>query len=167
MTVTGVGATTDTHPLKVELYITPGVSDIQTYVDGFDVRNVEADYLVRSPLMCFVSLNVDVYYNQGAQPDEDELRNSLLEYINGRSFVQRLTRSELTAILRDGGASRLDLQSGMTLQGVVLDAKGVTHALAGDSLNLEGVADPTALLAPETVIFTTEAQNIYIQLIAE
>jgi hypothetical protein len=167
VTVTGVPATTETHPLKVEVYAGDGIADIQTYVDSFSVRNVEADYLVRSPLICFVSLNVIVYYPQNARPDESALQQSVVDYINGRSFVERLTRSELACILRDGGASRLDFQGGMTLQGIILDAGNVLHTLQGDSLNLESIADPDVLLAPETAVFATETANIYIEMVAE
>lgn len=166
--ITNVPATTETHDFKVELYAAYGIKTVQDYVDDSTVRNVEADYLVRSPLMCMVSLKAPVYCNRLNPVSADVLNAALVEYINSRSFVRQITRSELVNVLLSAGALRVDLGSnGMQLYGVVRDAAGNFVNISGDSLDLLRVTDASVLLAPETVVFATEPNQLRIEVINE
>jgi len=168
VTVTGVPASSLTHDFKVEAYVASGLADIQTYVDGTAVRNLEADYIVRCPLICFVGVDVKAYYATGSTIDQEQMQLDLYNYINSRSFVRRLTRSELASILLTSGATRIDLgTTGMALQGIVRDAAGVTHTLNGDTLDLETIADEDSLLAYETTVFAAEWNSINVEVVAE
>lgn len=168
VSVSGVPATGNTHEFKVEVYVAPGLTDIQTYVDSTVVRNLESDYIVRCPNICLIGIDVKAYHDINDTIDVEQMQRDLHSYINTRSFVRRLTRSQLSTILHEDGAKRVDLGStGMLLQGVVLDATGVRHTLYGDSLDLETIAVPNALLAPETTVFAAEITDIHIEAVAE
>ena len=166
--VTGVPDGAATHAFKLELYAPDGIATIQDFVDGVSVRNVEADYIVRSPLMCMVNLRAPVSCSRLNPVSEAALNAALVSYINSRNFVQRLTRSELVNVLLSAGATRVDLSGiGMTLNGVVRDAAGNIVTLTGDSLDLESVVSTSTMLAPETVVFATEPNQLKIEVVAE
>ena len=165
--ITGVPMATATHDFKIELYTAPQLLDIQTYVDRDDVRNLEADQLVRCPLICMVQLNVTAYYKATAPVDAQALRLELFNYINSRSFVQRLSRSELANVLLSNGVTRLDLTNGMVLQGLVRAADGTLYVLQGDTLDLTVVNAPKQLFTANTTVFAAEESGIFIQLVAE
>ena len=166
--VTNVAGGTSTHDFKVELYAPNGIADLQAYVDDASVRNVEADYVIRSPLMCMVELKATVYCSKLNPVTADTFKSVLVDYINARSFVKQLTRSELVNILLSSGAQRVDLSStGMQMFGAVRDAAGVIHFMSGDSLSIEDVSAPTALLTYQTCVFATEASQLQIEVITE
>lgn len=168
VTVYGVPGNEAQHTFKVELYAAPGLQDLQDYVDDNSVRNVVADFIVRSPLVCRVSIAANVYYPAAAPVDIEGLKVLLAAYVNSRGFVPRLTRSELIPILISAGASRVELgPQGLQLQGTVRDGAGATHLLAGDSLDLADAAVPAALFTENTCVFTVETQNIHLNGIPE
>ena len=165
--VTGVPDSSATHAFKLELYTAPGLQDIQMFVDNYNVRNLEADQLVRCPLMCMVRVNITAYYSATAPVDVTTLKQKIFDYINGRSFATRLTRSELAGILLNNGVTRLDLANGFTLQGVVRAADGTMYTLQGDALDLAITNDPKTLFTADTTVFATEADGVFIQTVAE
>ena len=168
VTVTGVPASTDTHDFKVELYYSHGLDQLQEFVDDHDIRNMEADYIVRCPLICMVAVDATVYHDVRRTVDVETMRQNIYEYINTRSFKRRLTRSEISTILHGAGATRIDLgTTGMLLQGYVRDAAGGVHKLTGDALDLESVANPDLLLTPETTVFACEKRHINLKAVAE
>lgn len=168
VTVTNVPATTSTHDFKVEVYAPDGIDALQTYVDDASISNVEADYIVRSPLMCMVEMQGKVYCSAANPVTADVIKAKLASYINTRSFVTQLTRSELVNIMFSSGVTRVDLGTqGLKLFGAVRDAAGVVHTMSGDSLRLDDVSAPTALLAYETTVFATEPQQLQIEVITE
>lgn len=168
VTVTGVTQTLPNHQFKVELYMAPGLADIQAFVDNVAVRNIEADYIVRCPFICLVNMSVTAYHSDKVALDIDKMRQDLFNYINSRSFVPRLTRSELACVMFTSGASRVDMSpSGMILEGTVRDAAGVIHTIQGDSLELNLVNNPATMLTADTVVFATELGNIHIESVGE
>jgi len=167
LVITGVPFADATHAFRVELYTAPDLAAIQAFVDNDQVRNMEADYLIRCPLICMVRLNVMAYYPVGQTLDIENLRLMLYNYVNGRSFVQRLSRSELAKIMMANGVSRLDMVSGMTLQGIVRKADGSIVVYQGDALDLTAQSDPTNLLTYSTTVFACELDGIFIQSAAE
>jgi hypothetical protein len=168
VTVTGVPDNNSTHTFKVELYGNPGMTDLQAYVDDPAVRNVAADFIVRTPLVCLVSMSANVYYPKNAPVVMGTLQSNLAQYINSRSFVQRLTRSELTGVLIAAGASRVELGThGMLLTGTIRGANGTWYTLSGDQLNVADISLPAALLTPDTVVFAAETQNLHLTGIPE
>lgn len=168
ITVTGVPSAETKHNFKIEAYYDKGLTDIQTYVDSTDVRNLESDYLIRCPLICLVGVDAKVYYTSSNVVDQAKMETDIYNYINSRSFVKQLTRSELIPILYADGATRIDLgQAGMQLQGTVQDASGTSHQLSGDSLDIVSIQDKSKLLTPETVVFAAELESINIETILE
>ena len=168
VTVTNVPAGTATHDFKVELYAADGIKDIQDYVDNRAVSNVEADYIIRSPLMCVVGSKIRAYCSSTNVVTPETLNTALVAYVNSRSFLNQLTRSELVNIMLANGVTRVDLSSnGMILTGVIRDAAGILHTISGDSLDIEGISSPAVLLAPETTVFATEPGQFVIEVITE
>lgn len=168
ITVTGVPTSFATHQFKVEIYVAPGLSDIQNFFDTRAVRNVEGDYIARCPFICLVNLEVVAYHNQSVSLDIDKMRQDIFNYINGRSFVPRLTRSELACIMFTNGVSRVDMSpTGMILQGILRDASGTIHVLQGDSLDLSRVSNGPHMLTQDTVVFAVELASIHITTIGE
>jgi hypothetical protein len=168
VTVTGVPQTGAERNFKVELYAADGVLDMQTFVDSTPVRNVEGDFLIRSPLICLVNINARVFYDPQYPIDTDQMTQDLLNYINTKSFTRRLTRSELASLLHADGATRIELGcTGMELVGIIRDAAGEEHVLQGDQLDIEVVADETVLMTADTCVFGTEVGRITLEAIAE
>lgn len=161
ITVTGVPDSAATRDFSVMLYCAPGIQTIQQYCDQQDVRSMTADFLVRSPLMCLVGCQATVYYPVAAPIAISALQGAVVRYINGRSFVPRLTRSELVSVLLQNGATRVDLGlTGMTLTGSIRGADGTLYELRGDSLDISGLRAPHNLVDPSTCCFVAEAPNI-------
>lgn len=168
VTVTGVPFTDATHEFKVELYVCPGVKDLQDYVDSDGVKNVEADYLIRAPFMCMVGLKVKAYYLLTNPVDIDVMRQDLVTYINNNMYKNVLTRSELTGLMLNAGMSRVDMTStGMILQGSIRDAAGNIRTLSGDVLDVRTIEDQYSLLTSDTIVYATELPRIYIEAIGE
>lgn len=161
--VTGVPVTGNTHDFKLELYVAPQLTELQDYVDDAAIRNLEGDYIMRCPLMCLTEVTAQVYYTAGTTIDVAKMQTDLYNYINGRNFVGRLTRSELAGILRADGATWVDLSSsGMILKGTVRDAAGTIVRLQGDVLDINTIYNPQKLVTSDTVVFAAELTGINI-----
>lgn len=152
-----------TMAFKVDLYWTDGISVLQAIVDSPEVRNVAADYVVRSPAICFVGMSAVVKPKSGMSLDSDALNDAVAAYVNGRSFVPRLTRSELANVLLQHGVESVDLSAGgMRLSGRLCGADGKWYFLEGDSLDVTAVGPERAMLTNETVVFAAEPGAIQV-----
>lgn len=154
----------ETREFKVTAYCLPQASDIQDYVDRDDIRSVSTDVVVRCPIICNVSVDADVVYDPKNPVDESVAKTKIRSYINNLGFVGRLTRSEIVQILKNLGAVSVEMQDDDMLVGVLHDAKGAEHKLSGDALDISTIADGTALLTPDTVVFCTEDRDIQIKM---
>ncbi len=167
--VTGVPHSEASREFKVELYTAPGLTEMQNYVDSSLVRNLEADYVVRCPLICMVEMQAYVYYDSRYPIDVTTMQHNLATLINTRPFDYVLTRSELVQQMLSDGATRVDLGEahGMTLKGVVLDGNGTRHTITKDALDISLVADASTLLIPETTVFGVDESKLVIETIAD
>ena len=148
---------------NVSLYWTEGIVGLQAVVDGDDTRNVAADYVVRSPAICLVSMVASVRRKPGSAVTDVELADAVAAYVNSRSFVKRLTRSELANVLLQHGAESVGLGSGgMQLEGRICGADGLWYAVSGDSLDVSAVGPETALLTSGTVVFAADPGAIQV-----
>jgi len=155
----------ETASFKIDLFWTDGIRDLQTLVDGDDVRNVAADCVVRSPALCLVSLNAVVRLKPGVSVTAEALEAKLAAYVNGRSFVRRLTRSELANVLLQNGVASVDLSTGgMYLGGRVCGADGTWYYLEGDALDLDSITEERAMVTPGTTVFAAEPGALQITL---
>lgn len=154
--------TAATKVFKVELFTAPYLSDIQTYVDRQDVRNIKADYLVRSPFICLVGVRALVVPAPGVTLDIPAMQTAIVNYINTRSFVNDLTESEILGVLYQFGIQKVDTSdnplTGLQIKGMLRDAAGTLHILTGHTLDLRVITDASAMLLPATSVFgATEA----------
>lgn len=166
--VTGVPYSTAQHDFKVELYTAPGLVQLQAYVDDRNIASLNADCLVRCPLLCLVDVSGTVYQSSGSALSLTTLQSMVANYINSRSFVTRLTRSEIANVLLGAGVTRIDLSDrGLRIAGAVRDALGVQRTLSGDSIDISTVYDAAALLGPETVVFCVAPGSVNLTLVTE
>lgn len=165
ITVQGLPGNNSTHEFKVMLYTTPMLRDIQNFVDDPKWRNLKSDYLVRSPLICIVAVRAVVYTQQ---PDLDitPIRAAVRDYINSRSFVPRLTESEIIKVLHKFDVDHVDLSyddiTGFRMSGTIMAADGRVHNYGDRSIELTGDTDPKSMLVPDTIVFAARDENISI-----
>ena len=122
-----------------------------------------ADYVVRTPAICFVGMSAAVRPKSGVSLDSAALEDAVAAYVNGRSFVPRITRSELANVLLQHGVESVDLSAaGMRLSGRLCGADGEWYYLEGDALDVTAVGPDRAMLTSETVVFAAEPGAIQV-----
>ena len=95
--------------------------------------------------------------------DTEKATTEICNYVNTSGFVGRITRSEISAILSNLGATSVDLYNeNDMLYGYVYDGFGNKHELSGDALDLDVVNSPNALLTKDTTVFVLEPKNVQI-----
>jgi len=148
---------------RVEVVSLPAASQIQSYVDDGLVRNVGSDFVVRGPMIVNTSVNAVVRYPYSVAFDVEEAKSEICKYVNTSGFVGRLTRSEIASILRNLGATSVDLYNeNEMLYGYVYDADGVKHEMSGDALDVELVKSAKNMLTKDTAVFVLEQKNVQI-----
>lgn len=168
ITVNGVPVTDDeikagSKEFKVGLTALPAANELQDYVDDGLVRNVGSDFVVRGPMIVNMSVNAVVRYNYATSFDTEKATTEICNYVNTSGFVGRITRSEISAILSNLGATSVDLYNeNDMLYGYVYDGFGNKHELSGDALDLDVVNSPNALLTKDTTVFVLEPKNVQI-----
>jgi len=150
---------------KVDLYWTDGIKALQELVDSPEVRNVAADYIVRSPAICLVSMTAPLRLKAGSSATEESLEKAVMDYINSRSFTGRLTRSELANVLIQHGAESVNMgDSGMRLAGRICGADGVWYYIDGDALDVSQIGPEQAMISAGTVVFAAELGAIQVSI---
>lgn len=148
---------------KVDIYWTDGIKALQELIDSPEVRNVAADYVMRSPAVCLVSMTAPLRLKAGSSATATDLEKAIMDYVNGRSFTGRITRSELANVLIQHGAESVDLSdAGMKLAGRICGADGKWYYLEGDALDVSAVGPEQAMIAPGTVVFAAEQGSIHV-----
>lgn len=154
----------------VSVYASPSVSAVQEYVDREDVRSLRNDVLVRMAPLCVVSLSATVGLAPGAsEPDIQAMKKAVQDYINSRSFVRRLSASEIVGVLNGFGISRVEMMHGSVygfrMDGRIRDASGRNVYLSGPDLDIGAFRDPANLVDPDTVCFGINVEDINISVI--
>jgi len=149
---------------KVTVYSLPQAAELQEFVDRDDVRSVSTDVVVRCPIICNVSVNVNAQYDPKHPIDPGTAKEKIRMYINGLGFVGRLTRSEIVQILKNMGAVSVEMPIQNMLYGELHDAAGVRHVLSGDALDVSSIEDGSVMLTKDTVVFCADDSNIQISL---
>jgi hypothetical protein len=156
----------DTTRLKVEIYLPPNLVNVQGFVDGDAVANLEADHVCRGAIPCFVTLQATLFRSKGVVLDQDAIKTAVMELINGKHFNSILTASQVSSVLHSFDIIRVGLEdtgsTGLRMQGRVRGADGVLRSIAGDGLDINAIRDPEALVAPESVVFTIDRRNIFL-----
>jgi hypothetical protein len=165
LVVSGVPDTAETHQFKVEFYVNPRMTELQAFVDSPDYRNLKADYLVRCPFMCLVSVRATLYARNPAAIDVSAVTNRVRDYINSKSFTAKLTNSEIISVLHEFDIERVNLTAdpivGLQVYGTVRDTDGVEHTMGPDGIDLEQIKNPNTMMLPMTTVFATEPRNLF------
>jgi len=161
----------ENHPFKVEIYTTPRLAEIQAYVDSPTVKNQTADCLVRAPLLCLVAIGLTVEKASTSTVTVEDIRNNLLNYINAKSFTEKLTQSEIIGQLYTLDIKYVDLSNdpiyGFRLRAQVRGADGSIKTMYGTNnpnMSILDVQDPSILITPDTTVFAIEPTDIFINL---
>ena len=163
ITISDTGLTEDTVNLAVEFVRLPMAKELQDFVDSDAVRNLGSDYVVRCPMICRVFVTAVVRAKSGQEFPVGDAKRLICEYVNTSGFVKRLTRSEITCILKAAGAASVILSGSNMLQGVVIDGTGESHVITGDALDIGVVQMPKQLLTEKTCVFTCREEDIDIE----
>ena len=162
VTVSQVPEAESTHVFKLVLCSAPLIAEIQDFADSNAVANVGLDFLVRSPLMCFVSLRANAYAAPGSGLTPDSLKTAVANHVNSKGFGTSLSLSELVHVIIESGASRVGMRPGeLWLSGRVLGSDGVWRMVAGDSvIDLSQLKQDAALISPDTCVFVCDPGDV-------
>jgi len=146
--------------LKVELFVAPGLLDMQEYVDLPAVRNTGVDLVLKAPPVCRVSLNATVYVPANVTETTAEIRTRVVDYINTQSFTSTLS---LARIIQYIGYQVDVAPTKITLSGVLEGAGGQAKLISGCSdLDLTPSFDAADYLTTDTVVFAADPSDITI-----
>jgi hypothetical protein len=76
----------DKQNYSVNVLAMPNIKEAQDLAVARDRRNPQADYLVRAPVPGFCSVGLAVQYRGTSAPDEDAIKQSIVDRVNGLSF---------------------------------------------------------------------------------
>lgn len=157
---------------SVAVYASPAIAAVQEYVDRVDVRTLKNDMVVRAAPVCLVSISACVGVSAGSPaPDLSAMRSAVAAYVNSRSFVPRLTASEIVAVLKEFGISRVEMMhgrpGGFRMEGRIRKASGEVVRLHGPDLDVAAFADPANLVTPNTVCFGANLEDVSITAVSD
>lgn len=159
ITVYDANASAD-KDLKVELFVAPGLLDMQDYVDLPAVRNSGVDLVLKAPPVCRVSLNATVYVPANVTETTADIRTRVVDYINTQSFTSTLS---LARIIQYIGYQVDVAPTKITLSGVLEGAGGQAKLISGCSdLDLTREFDAADYLTVDTVVFAADPADITI-----
>ena len=159
-----------TRKFRVEVYVAPQLIDVQALVDSPTYKNRFSDYLVRSPLMCFISLRVVIHQKTNYPTIDVELvKKDIADYINGTGFGHIMTKAQVSAIVEKYPVIKITTddrnEEGMVLQGKLRDAAGNLHTLQGDVLDINSLNAADYLVSSKTVLFVCDKKNLFITIV--
>lgn len=171
VTVTDVPTSTLLNKkFRVEVYLAPQLVDIQNIVDSPIYKNKFSDYLVRSPLMCFVSIRVTIHQKTNYPTiDPEAVKQDIADYINGTGFGHIMTKAQVAAIIQTYPVIKITVdeknEEGMILQGKLRDAAGNFYTLQGDVLDLDSLNATDYLVSSKTTLFVCDKKNLFITIV--
>jgi len=159
---------------RIDVYYTPYLKDIQEYVDHRDVRNLNTDIVVRSPLVGITSLKATIKLKDFASAsdlDIVEAKQSLMDFVNNRGFTNILSKDQLSGVLLNSFSiiDNVDISdatnNGTALAATFRLADGSIKHLTGAILDVASVSDSLKLFSPNTTIFSLSPNNIFLTVI--
>ena len=150
--------------LRADVIALPDITDIQSIVDDGAVRNIGADHVVRCPFVIRLSVNAIARVRPGVSFDTSEAVARIVSYVNSAGFVGRVTRSEISSILLDMGASSVDLSDDdEMLHGYGYDANGRKFTLSGDAIDVANAPTWCVMVSKETCVFATSDYDVVVR----
>lgn len=145
--------------VKVKVIYQPDLYDIQQLFVNSEERIPCADYLVKSIIPCFVTLNIPIVLKPGQTvfSEESKLKQDIFNYVNSIPFGESLFVSKIIDICHNYNIYRVDLP--IRVDGNVTGSDNVTHSFnSSDVLEI-----PTSLsggVSKNTCMYFTALQNI-------
>lgn len=152
-----------TKELKVELYTSPLIHDIQKYCDTVGNRNASIDLVIKSPVVASLRLSAKVHVPANVERPETLLRKRALEYINSNSFVRVFSLSELVQAI----GYKVEMPPNrpvLTATIYAMDGSIVKWAGSND-IDIDSIEDIGKGITNETVVFTADPANINLDII--
>lgn len=164
ISVAGVSSTNATRLFKLELYCAPYLADIQSYVDSTLVKDEGVDFLVKSPLMCLVSLKLVGERSPDSTVTSSQLATIVASYINSLGFTRTLFLSELVHLICSSGIASVSMRPGdISIEGRIRGAGDIWYLLTGDTLlDLANIDGSTDLVTDRTTVFVCDPYDIQI-----
>lgn len=150
---------------KVEVYIPDQLLDIQTYIDDTVITNKESDMVAKSALLAFVSVYANVYRKSSVVLNLNDMKQAVADYINGKTFGEPVTLSQLSAILHNFDIVRVGLDNsttGMRLEAKVLGTNGIWYTMSGADLDIMSIENPSIGITSRTVIMVADPRSIFL-----
>lgn len=162
----GVASYPDTLEFGVEVYVLPGLSDIQALCDG-EYRSVNTDIVVRACRPCFVTLQATLYKRASASVDIEAVAGAVISYINSKKFGDVVAGSQILALLHDYDIINVAVQgrgqAAMLLTGRIPGFNGDDVVITGTDLRIATAA--SAGIHSQTVAFVGLRENIVLSLV--
>jgi hypothetical protein len=173
--VSGVGAVIagaralypDELMFLVEFQAPRRLLDIQRHVDDPEAqRSLEADFIVRGGVPCFVSVKADVRRRAESKADAKAMSLAIAAHVNALDFGAELSVSQLSSVLHG-----FDIESasfgGDGLSVSHMDARvmgaGRTLRLRSPDLAPADMMDPGALITPATVMLVCDPADVFLR----
>lgn len=156
-----IGSTAD---FLVTLSYQPNIQNIQDLLILDNNRVACADYLVKSVVPCFVSLQIRVLKMEPTDTEESldiyGLKQKIFKYINSIPFGESLRASKIIDICHTHNIKGVELP--IVMEGTILTQDGTKIYLRGSD-SLEIPSDNTSILlgvSPKTTMFFIDYYNI-------
>lgn len=159
-----VGSSTADYDVVVSAM--PLIKDLQEFCLDWRVRDPGGDCLVRAPIPCFLTINLDIQQAQTeSSPDTDAIRTALADTVNNLGFPGQLHTSTVTDAVHDFLTTRQAIRR-VELHGRIRRPDGQTVYLR-DANRLQIPDDPQGTVTGRTTAFILDPANIGISVYTE
>ena len=153
----------DSLSVSVEVAYLPTIADLQEFVSGTGTDSiVGADYLVRAPIPCIVSLST-ITVEAVAGTSAQDIRAAVYEYLNSVPMGQPIRVDVIISTIKQvAGVKYVRLP--ITVYGEIMTPAGTIMEISSNNL-LDVPFFPLQQVVPETVAFFASVSDIPISLI--
>lgn len=158
LTVRTLASVTD-PVFTVTLRGMPDIASIQRLVGGRDYRATGGDILIKAPIPCFVSINMELERNTNAStfPSNQELISSVVDSVNSTGFQGKLYASQIAEAVAGDGYS----VTNVTLYATTFLPDGTQRTSISET-GITVPVEPTSQTSWRTVVFVTSPSKVSI-----
>ena len=152
----------------VEVYVAPGIKEIQDYLDLDSVRSVYSDMVVRSPLVGITKVRCLVYPKYGVYDlDTDAITHTIWNTVNRCGFGDILSKSKIISdIMAEHPVDRVDMSNASNGTALLADFRvgdGTIVQISGENLDVNTVANGSLLFTQNTTVYSITEDDIFVQ----
>jgi len=157
---------TSTQEYDFYLRVMPNIRAIQDFIGSRSRQSPNADYMVRAPMPCFVSVGLKIQYRYGTTvPDAQTIKDSVAALVNATTFqAPRLSVSNIIDRVHDliGADAFVDLP---------IDLRGTIRTQDGDDVYLRSTdalqvtTQASLSLSRRTVAFYLSPEDVEVEIV--